>query len=67
MPSEKRNQIFKPFERVHETTSEGASGTGLGLSISRDLAKVMGGELNLVDSEEGALFQLTIPIPEELL
>ena len=56
-----RERIFEAFKRVHETVTEGVSGTGLGLSISRDLARSMGGQLNLIESSSGAHFQLIIP------
>ena len=56
-----QERIFEAFKRVHEAVTEGVSGTGLGLSISRDLARSMGGELNLIESSSGARFQLIIP------
>ena len=61
IPAAARQRIFAPFERVLQTTNEGASGTGLGLSIGRDLARRMGGELELLESEVGATFRLRIP------
>lgn len=63
IPTAARQRIFAPFERVLQTTNEGASGTGLGLSIGRDLAQRMGGELQLLESEVGATFRLHIPAP----
>ena len=66
IPNHKKDQIFLPFERVRQDTSEGASGTGLGLSIARDLAREMGGQLNLLPSKHGAHFQLQIPCPPNL-
>lgn len=62
IPRERRRRIFKPFERVSDSTKEGVSGTGLGLSISRDLAEAMGGILELVDDSEMTIFELTIPL-----
>jgi len=58
-----RTRVFLPFERADSRVNEGASGTGLGLSISRDLARQMGGELDLLTNESGrgARFRLTIP------
>lgn len=66
IPASDHKRVFAPFERVLQTTNEGASGTGLGLSIGRDLAQRMGGDLVLLDSEVGAFFQLRIPAPSEL-
>ena len=57
-----RQRIFEPFERVHDSTNEGSSGTGLGLSIARDLARQMAGDLRLIDSDGGCIFELTLPL-----
>lgn len=66
IPAKARHRIFTPFERVLDTTNEGASGTGLGLAIGRDLARRMGGTLELLDSAKGAIFRLRIPAPPAL-
>jgi signal transduction histidine kinase len=66
IPSSARQRIFDPFERVLHATNEGASGTGLGLSIGLDLAKRMGGTLELLESEDGAFFRLRIPAAPSL-
>jgi signal transduction histidine kinase len=63
IPAAARERVFTPFERVLESTNEGASGTGLGLAIGRDLAARMGGTLELLDSAAGATFRLRIPAP----
>jgi signal transduction histidine kinase len=63
IPATDRARIFIPFERVMDATNEGASGTGLGLSIGRDLARRMGGDLILLEREQGSTFQLRIPAP----
>lgn len=62
IPRKEKDRIFQPFERVHRTTSEGSSGTGLGLSIARDLASRMEGTLELIDSDTGCTFCLTLPV-----
>ncbi len=59
-----RQRVFLPFERAGSRIDEGASGTGLGLAISRDLAERMGGRLDLVSSDRGASFRLTLPLRE---
>ncbi|YCM42678.1 HAMP domain-containing sensor histidine kinase [Verrucomicrobiaceae bacterium 227] len=61
VPSSHRQRIFQAFERIHESTCEGVSGTGLGLTISRDLATSMGGTLQILSSDSGAKFRLTLP------
>ena len=58
-----REQIFEPFKRLSQDTTEGVSGVGLGLAISRELAIKMGGSLKLQASAKGATFKLTIPAP----
>jgi signal transduction histidine kinase len=55
-----RERIFVRFERG--SAPSGESGFGLGLAIGRELARKMGGELRLADSERGASFVLDLPI-----
>ena len=52
IPADKLNSIFEPFVQVGRSLTTPHEGTGLGLAISRDLARAMGGELN-VTSEPG--------------
>jgi len=55
-----RQKIFEPFERGSNSLTEGVSGTGIGLSIARDLCRLHGGDLKLIDSETGACFEATL-------
>ncbi len=66
IPPRYRRRIFEAFERVHDGVNEGASGTGLGLSIARDLARRMGGELALLPSAPGSVFEVKLPAPPHL-
>lgn len=60
IPRGDRHRVFEPFERLSNALTEGASGTGIGLGIARDLARLHGGDLELVPTEHGACFELCI-------
>lgn len=62
IPVKQREKIFDSFHRVSNSLSDGVSGTGIGLTISRDLARLHGGDLILLNSDLGASFQLSLPI-----
>jgi len=58
MPDAVRAQIFQPF-----TTGGRAGGAGLGLAIARDLVRVHGGDIALLDSNgKGTTFRFTLPV-----
>ncbi|MGK0272062.1 MAG: signal transduction histidine kinase [Cocleimonas sp.] len=59
-----RKQIFKPFYRIDDKITEGVSGTGIGLTIARQQAEHLGGSLEYVDVNEGACFELKLPVGE---
>lgn len=62
IPSEKREDVFRPFFRLDEARNLDESGTGLGLAIARDIARAHGGDITLGDSPLGGL-QAKITIP----
>jgi signal transduction histidine kinase len=62
IPADRHVAIFDPFVQVHRRLDSPQEGVGLGLAISRDLARAMGGELE-VESEEGAGTTFTLSLP----
>ncbi len=62
IPDEKKQLIFHAFQQADGTTSRKFGGTGLGLSISLQLAKLMGGEIQVASEiNEGSTFRLLLP------
>ena len=60
---EKAKVIFEAFQQADGTISRKFGGTGLGLTISRNLARILGGEIQLMSREyEGSAFTLYLPL-----
>ncbi len=63
IPEEKREIVFRPFERIEDPTSP-VPGTGLGLTITKLLCEMLGGELSLTSAPgTGSTFRVRLRLP----
>ncbi len=62
IPEEQLDLIFEAFRQADGTSNRQHGGTGLGLSISRDLARLLGGTIQVTSVlGRGSSFVLTLP------
>jgi two-component system, OmpR family, osmolarity sensor histidine kinase EnvZ len=62
IPVSKRDEVFKPFNRLDPSRNIKTGGVGLGLTIARDIALAHGGSIRLESSPQGGL-RVVIRLP----
>ena len=62
IPPEDRDRVFERFYRADDSRTRGTGGgAGLGLAIAAEITRAHGGTLELVPTDRGATFRLTLP------
>lgn len=67
--ADKLEQVFEMFVQADDTMTKKFGGTGLGLALSRKLARCLGGDVIVKESEleKGSVFQFTLKDSPHLL
>lgn len=65
IPKDKLNIIFDRFRQADDSHTRIFGGTGLGLAISKNIAQLLGGDINVVSKVgKGSVFYFSIPLNE---
>jgi len=62
MTPEQAGRLFQPFVQADTSTTRRFGGSGLGLAIARSLARMLGGDVSIVETQAGlgTRFRLTV-------
>lgn len=62
IPKDRLEDVFKPFYRLDESRNSNTGGTGLGLTVARTIIRAHGGDIALINLDEGGL-RITVNLP----
>lgn len=66
IPQQKLNSIFEKFFRLDEARRTNTGGAGLGLAIAKEIVELHGGKISASSSDEKTVFQVELPVKEQL-
>jgi signal transduction histidine kinase len=66
IPRSIRHRLFEPFVQGNQMLINKSPGVGLGLSLARGTLRQVGADLVLLDSGQGATFQIRLPLAPNL-
>jgi len=62
IPSDRQEEVFKPFHRLEQSRSRETGGTGLGMTVARTIIRAHGGDIQLRNGDQGGLLvKVTLP------
>jgi two-component system sensor histidine kinase KdpD len=63
MDLERQEELFRPFQSLHDSSQGGVRGVGLGLAVARGFTQAMGGRLHAEETPGGGVTMvLTLPL-----
>ena len=66
IPQQKLNSIFEKFFRLDEARRTNTGGAGLGLAIAKEIVELHGGKISASSSDEKTVFQVELPVKEQI-